>query len=582
MNTHRAIPRVLLLTAILCLLAAAAYAERAVKFEVEIDGQPIESFCHWHPSDTMCGDTPPPVDVCIEDPEADGCPCPDSAGHVYPDCPVVPPIDPVDPCIEDPETDGCPCPMTRAFYPNCPVVPPGDWPLVVTKDMGSATVSVQVVEQYGTPVLKMAMRGLEHKNEMAMYINGTRYTPPDARWDGPQSTVKTAYDSLPKGMLRNGTNTVRWDYEGSSRDTTRSFTIEGMVLEFDPALPMPPDPATVLGVVAPSQWNPRDVKQITNPNPADHPLFTSLLSRPDLVWADSLRPYGDEKLLHDYYDGQRRNAGSDKPLSNPRMSYDHDKQASRLDFVVGELGQLGTYQTRINWPSFGPDDGDMVTVQWEMLIYKDDIRGGKQFQIAAADSLHYEYNAYYKTGQSGVAGGWASVPVVRVYSAQYIGEKGLGDRLVSDRPEGCAGVNRCASQPALPFGAPKSAGVSSFYELDDHITYPGGTAYMVGDEDLSGWVTVTVTFDWRDPANHKVWQFISDERTPTTLVIGTDTDGDGYGDDGYKLGYGGKSAINSFWLEFNNSSTVNSSPSHVWVRNVVVVGGMIIPLEETN
>ena len=67
------------------------------------DAEVLESFCSWHPSDVLCGVIPPPIDPCDEDPEADGCPCPDNPSATYPNCVVIPPTEAE--WIEIPESD---------------------------------------------------------------------------------------------------------------------------------------------------------------------------------------------------------------------------------------------------------------------------------------------------------------------------------------------------------------------------------------------------------------------------------------------------------------------------------------------
>lgn len=456
-------------------------------------------------------------------------------------------------------------------------------PAVLTKELGRMTIRIPAQCSSGFPLLTITTEGLEHQNEVKINFNGNKLNI-DSRWNAAQGSRKTASMVLNPEIVKQN-NVIEFIYGESSRDTTKSVTIHAIATECTYDLPKSiglfiEGESGPVSLAKAESWNPRNISQITNPNAKDHPEFTKLLQRNDLHWADSLRPLTDDSAAHNHYYGARRNSGSGGAANNPRMSYQKEIQASRLQFVKGELGQSGTYQTRIKFPELSPTNAEMASVQWQFRMPTSDIRGGKQFQIAdGLDSLHFEYNAYYKTGKSGVRGAWATVPVVRTYSTAKVGGSGFEERLSADRPAGCVGINRCASQPALPFGEPKSAGRKSNYTLSDHVSL-GGTAYLTGDEFLSGWITVTVTFDWRDPQAHKVWMWLSDERTEPTLVIGQDTDGDGWGDDGFPLTYvSGRQGIGSFWLEFNNSSSKNTTPSYVDVRNIVIIKGPILPLK---
>jgi|GEM_PF-3478611 len=339
--------------------------------------------------------------------------------------------------------------------------------------------------------------------------------------------------------------------------------------------------AKLFQVVEQSDWDPADERQVANPHADRHPRFTSALSSPNLYWAESFRPYGDEKQQNQYY-GRIRLGGGPKVAENPRLSYDPDKDAARQIFLKGERGMPHTYQTRVHWPIIGPKNASMVSVQWEYLIGKCGWRGGKQFQISGPkDRLHFEFNSYFGYGDLCQPGQWARTPVARTYSTTSVGGRGFGELLVGgsadpSSPDYCTGMRRCPPQPALPHRDPRK------FVPEDHVVYDqqgrvvSGDAFLIGDETLSGWITVTVTFDWRDKEKHKVWMHLSDERTPKTLVIGIDTDGDGWGDDGYPLTYQNPD-VKGFWLEFNNSKTINDSDSEVWVRNLLVFKDQFAP-----
>ena len=331
-------------------------------------------------------------------------------------------------------------------------------------------------------------------------------------------------------------------------------------------------------------WNPKAVNQVTNPNPKDHVHFTSALKSPGLYWADSFRPYGDKKKQNLYY-GRRRHGGSGRETHNPRLSYDPVEQATKNLFLKGEKGMPHTYQTRIKWPSLGPKGtgadvrAELATVQWEYKMSKNGILGGKQFMIATTRSqLHFEHKMMFGHGKTG-RDVWGRTPGARVYSTQIVGGRGLEGLLCDgsadkNSPEYCAGIFRCPPQPALPHQNPKK------YASDDHVVYDqngnliSGDAYLVSHR--SGWVRTTVTFDWRDPENHKVWMWVSDENTRPTLVIGLNGDG-------FPVKFmDGKTPIKEFWLEFNNSSTINHTDSYVFVRNLLVFKDAFIVTPDQN
>lgn len=315
-------------------------------------------------------------------------------------------------------------------------------------------------------------------------------------------------------------------------------------------------------VVPPPPSIPLD--QVQNPNPEAHPEFTALLQSPNLVWADSLRPLSDDKVVQDKYYGIRRHGGSGRADSNPRVSYDPDMDAAKNLFIEGEKGQLGSFQTRIRWPEINRENAKVGYVRWEYRIPITGWRGGKQFQIATTKGdLHYEFQVWgtAETNGSWNNDQWAWLPNARVYRTYYVGERGLNDLLVGGSakptdPDYCTGIFTCPLQPASTFrGGYKSSGIKALHE--------DGTLYAVRP---NVWMTIEVFFDWRDPDNNKVWMFMSDKDTPRRLVIGTQDQ------DGYPLTYKwGKHGIAEWWAEFNNSSGVNWADSYVHFRNVVAM-----------
>lgn len=338
-----------------------------------------------------------------------------------------------------------------------------------------------------------------------------------------------------------------------------------------PPAPEPPKGNGKLELVGPDDWDPANTDHVTNPNPGSHEFFTSMLAHPGLWWADSLRPYSDDPAKWDRYYGRRMHGGSGKASANPSVEFDPAQDAAKQMFEDGVKALPHKQQTRIKWPAIGPwrktsQPNDMVTVVWEYKLSPTGHRGGKQFQISDDDEdLHFEYKTPFgysdgPTCDRTEASDWGLTPAARVYETLHVGGRGIKDLLVRgsgdpSAPDYCAGENRCPPQPNLPHRNPKAN-----YDLDEHLS---GNAYLVSHK--SGWIRVYVTFDWRAEAmgEWKVWMHVEDERTPLTLVIGLEGDG-------FPLAYLHNS-IGSFWLEFNNSSSINKCASHLWVRNVLVV-----------
>lgn len=335
-------------------------------------------------------------------------------------------------------------------------------------------------------------------------------------------------------------------------------------------LPPEPDPVPFPIPEAPPVWdgvdhpNPNNKNVIHNPDPEKHPEFTELLSHPGLVAAESFRPLNKDPLYASYYYGRIMHGGkSNYPKQHPRLVYDASVDAGKQLFVEGEKGLLSSYQSRIHWDPVSPSNAKSCTIRLEYMISQGGWRGGKKHQISTnRDNLHVELKAIGGNDPENPMGSdrWLRAPAVRVYGTSKIGGRGLNDLLVrgspnKEDPDYCSGINKCPALPAMETWKR----VSDIYTLEEHLS---GVAWCWRP---NVWSILEYTFDWNDPNNHKFWLHCKDKDTPRTLVIGLNGDG-------YPLRFtDDKTPILGYWLEYNNSSTSNATPSHIWVRNLVVL-----------
>ena len=237
-----------------------------------------------------------------------------------------------------------------------------------------------------------------------------------------------------------------------------------------------------------------------------------------------------------------------------------------------EQGLPLTYNSHLFWPPMSHDGAShsgvpstqctMASVQWEMKFETGGWNGGKMLQVSShLDRYHAELNCYSGYGNFNPPDNdtdWGRMPCVRVYYAGLPDGGSINGDVNGESNPIRGDGNRC--QPNL---GPEDHWGTPPVPDSSHVTEVGGDQYIVGPQ--SGWIRMTMTFDWRVPATHKFWFHVEDERTPRTLVAGISGDG-------YPLEWDSfNDVIAGFWIEFSNSSTDNTKDTTFKFRNLLVV-----------
>ena len=255
---------------------------------------------------------------------------------------------------------------------------------------------------------------------------------------------------------------------------------------------------------------------------------------------------------------------------NTEIVYDAGKDAAKV--IIRANKPSCDNWVGLGWAPIDKNTGHSeVSVQWEVCfdqMWLGDVQkaGLKMFQIAKAaggDARRLELQARSnRTGATAV-----TLPTFRAYHNLEIGGAGISDPL-TDVSDGYHNWQ--------PGGDTKARYNANPYDAVDHLgPRPDAHAFLF----LSPrWIRITVslTFDEMGDGKQRLRVYMSDEETPSTLVIADPDDRDV----GFLLdSTPDNSGSDGLFIQYNSSTHRTGPELWSWVRNVLVFKDQTVPLE---
>ncbi len=325
---------------------------------------------------------------------------------------------------------------------------------------------------------------------------------------------------------------------------------------------LPPAPAPVAEPVAEPAPAPRP-----RPAPRRRADIPPCLPGPVPLQRPLVDKYAEWEFSPHWYFGNRMNNAADINADAVDSGFPFDgapyheivpsESATQFNFFEGEKALPLSAQIRFRFPILTPDTTRTATFVWEAKYDPVFFTGNKAFQISYDKNIHIEHNPISDLEDPNNPT-WLMVPATRTYGDPLVG--GNGEKAALSSGEWA----QRNVQPALDAPGRRYP----YCYARDHVTGTQPRAFLVKP---GQWYRYIYTIDWRSEP-HRLWLWIESEDTPRTLLLADETDSS----KGFILQFSdARPGVDSFWFEFNNSSTLNPVDFYVRVRNFFILRNVL-------